>query len=145
MCSSDLIKLKIKNRIIYSPHIYPWFQTRTGINYGRLSSYSRFKKELDYFWDFRLKSPIWVGEWGYSLKDHLDPKNYFSQHILRYLKETDIDWAWWPLNVGIKPGSNQKETWGLLEENWKELKKNDVRLEQIKGLISNRASERSPH
>lgn len=44
------------------------------------------------------------------------------------LDELDADWAYWPLNVGPKPGVGADEAYGMLSASWRPKANGDVRL-----------------
>ncbi len=74
---------------------------RTGLN-----SYEDFRKALDLKWGYMLAAepavPVWVGEFG-TCQDlgKQNPERCGTQWFpwfVRYLKENDLSWGYWPLN-----------------------------------------------
>lgn len=58
----------------------------------------------------------------------------FLENLCRYIQERDLSWAWWPLNTGLKPDSEEMETWGLVNEKWDQ-PLDDWRLPVIQQLM----------
>lgn len=55
--------------------------------------------------------PFWLGEFGSNTADI--PWNF----MIRYLRETDMDWAYWVLD-GFKCEPNDDETFGIYTNNF---------------------------
>lgn len=114
------IQLIRPSQLVYSVHNYSFTKPRmiTGPTYGEMS-WEDFKKIMDEEWGFVLdldlakRAPVWVSEFGASAKD--DPK--WFNHIIRYLKEKDSDFAYWPLNAGTTFEGNP-EGYTILEQDW---------------------------
>lgn len=117
------VQLEVDHKLVYSPHNYHFFRGESG-PYSILP-YEYMKADLDSAWGFILEegneytAPIWLSEFGIGRNDEGQGGRWFA-HIVRYLKENDIDWAWWPLNVGNKPGTQEEESWGLVSDDWTE-------------------------
>lgn len=63
------------------------------IEFGK---YEAFAKELDFRWGF-LQSPgeavpVWLGEFG------TDVQNLWWKHVLRYIADNEVDFAYWSIN-----------------------------------------------
>jgi len=62
-------------------------------------TYWWFQRHLDTLWGFALDhgrpwtAPVWMGEFGAE-----QPGEYWH-HMLRYLSDRDVDWAYWPLTA----------------------------------------------
>merc|ERR1719440_85423 len=83
-------------------------------NYGDMSR-SRLAEELYNQWAFLLKAgtcPIWVSEFGCGPSS--DYELQWFEKFVEFLGSVDADWAYWPLNVGPKPGSGGDESYGML-------------------------------
>jgi len=50
------------------------------------------------------------------------------------LDELDVDWAYWPLNVGPKPGVGADEAYGMLGPSWRPKQHGDVRLALLRTI-----------
>ncbi|MBD72379.1 hypothetical protein CMK21_20005, partial [Candidatus Poribacteria bacterium] len=75
--------------------------------------------------------PLWISEMGAGPNDQ--PK--FLTSMCRYIQERELNWAWWPLNVGKKPNSEEIETWGLVNSDWNK-SLDDWRLKLIQQLMN---------
>eukprot|EP00930_Biecheleria_cincta_P031596 TRINITY_DN21931_c0_g1_i1.p1 TRINITY_DN21931_c0_g1~~TRINITY_DN21931_c0_g1_i1.p1 ORF type:complete len:526 (+),score=53.29 TRINITY_DN21931_c0_g1_i1:310-1887(+) len=80
-----------------------WFERGT---------YDTFASELDKRWGFVLDgsegmapAPVWLGEFG------TNNNNLWWKHLMRYLQERDVDWAYWSLNGEMRLEEN--ETYGI--------------------------------
>ena len=74
--------------------------------------------------------PLWISEMGVGPMD----QPVFLENLCRYIQERDLSWAWWPLNTGLKPDSEEMETWGLVNEKWDQ-PLDDWRLPVIQQLM----------
>jgi len=71
-------------------------------------TYGTFAAELDERWGFMMQqsvdgmspAPVWLGEFG---TDHYQ-RNLWWQHMIRYMQEREVDFAYWSLN-------GEKRTW----------------------------------
>lgn len=114
------VRLSIPNRLVYSPHNYGW-------SYPRAATYEEFAAELDRSWGYLLRAPnpvpMWLAEFGVCHSDGpcrshgVDLKKWFP-FLIRYLRDNDLDWAYWPLNGTQSSGAGRKydteEGYGLL-------------------------------
>ncbi|CAE7565291.1 unnamed protein product [Symbiodinium natans] len=91
-------------------------------------SYSAFRAKLDHRWGFLLdgEAPVWLGEFGtngYWITDSWSAEVgevLWLSHILRYMHERDLDYAYWALN-GDKAGDDD-ETFGLLMQDYQTIR-----------------------
>lgn len=86
--------------------------------YGEME-HSVLEQQLDLEWGFCLDQdlcPVWLSEFGANVEQDFD-RAWFEKMCL-YLECKDVDFAYWPLNVGPKPGSNENEAYGLLTNDW---------------------------
>lgn len=86
--------------------------------YGEMSS-RELEQAMDAEWGFCLDEdicPVWLSEFGTdaSSKSQL----CWFELTCSYLARKDADFAYWPLNVGPKPGSGGDERYGLLTNDW---------------------------
>lgn len=80
--------------------------------------------------------PVWISEFG---ADVSSPEEMtWLQHFVSILAEFDADWAYWPLNVGPKPGTGSQsgigagdEAYGMLGLDWKPKPSGDERLDLL--------------
>ena len=118
------VRLRVPHRVVYAPHDYRWFEST-----AELSDYAAFKAKLDQRWGYLLAAgePLYLSEFGTCTNpspteqcDPLDPA--YLDFITRYLRETDMDWAYWPLNGTQSAGYGRThgvvEAYGLLNADW---------------------------
>lgn len=78
----------------------------------RYGGYDVFAAELDDRWGFLLNDdggvPVWVGEFGNAD----DEDSLYWEYLMRYMRERDVDWAYWSLNGEKRP--HEPESYGLL-------------------------------
>ncbi|CAE7684804.1 CSE [Symbiodinium pilosum] len=139
--NSDWGEAALRAGVVYEAHDYCWYHVnffRAWMLYWRLGgegwilvslfqmpgsqrtvSYSAFRAKLDDRWGFLLdgEAPVWLGEFGtngYWVTDGWSAEVgevLWLNHILRYMQERDLHYAYWALN-GDKAGDD--ETFGLL-------------------------------
>jgi hypothetical protein len=108
------IQLNVPNKLVYTGHFYgfSWL-----VISWRLWSYERFKNKLvseqTYVRDMGI--PFFFGEFGSNEAD--TPWKY----LMRYLRETDIDWSYWCLD-GYKCDPDKDETYGLYNRTFSEVR-----------------------
>ena len=88
------LELKLKNKLVYTGHFYGFSWPQPQITSWHVVSYESFSEKL-----FNTQTsvralgyPYFLGEFGNNTRDI--PWNY----LIRYLKETDIDWTYWALD-----------------------------------------------
>lgn len=112
--ASAPVSLSITNRLVWSPHTYPWHYSPTA---------SELPSKIDAAWQRVLAgaqpTPIWVGEFG---TDTATPAQPWLDLLLATLKNTGVSWCWWPLNGTQSAGRTRtpgaRETYGLLDPTW---------------------------
>lgn len=116
------VKLSIPNRLVYSPHAYgpdvadqPYFHD------------PQFPKNMTSVWDahfgfVRTESvgSVVIGEWGGKYRSDVDRK--WQNEFAEYLRTRAIDAIYWCVNP------NSGDTEGLLENDWRTLNADKVRL-----------------
>ncbi len=129
------VQLIRPSQLVYSVHNYSFTKPRllTGPTYGQMS-WEQFKNIMDEEWghvlnlDLSRKAPVWLSEFGESPTGN---QSWFG-NIIRYLTETDADFAYWPLNAGFTFEGNP-EGFSILESDWSGLAK-DWRIPLLKGI-----------
>jgi aryl-phospho-beta-D-glucosidase BglC (GH1 family) len=112
------VRLSVPRRLVYSTHSYSWFRDTRGNEY-KDATYDELERELTKQWGFASTAPegplapVWVSEFGTG---PFDDEKWFTQ-FTAYLAKTDLDFAFWPLNVGPQ-STGSTETWGLVTEDW---------------------------
>jgi endoglucanase len=123
--AANPVRLDVPNRVVYAPHDYRWFSSA-----AELASYGAFRAKLDQRWGYILTAnlaPLYLSEFGTCTNpspreqcDPLDPT--YLEFITRYLRESDMDWAYWPLNGTQSAGYGREhgaiEAYGLLNDDW---------------------------
>lgn len=109
------LDLAVPNRLVLSPHTYPWLWS---------ASASELQAGLTAAWEPFLTGPrpvpVWLGEFGTNTTD---PAQRWFDAIVATLEQTQVGWAWWPLNgtqsAGRTRTAGARETFGLLDEAWR--------------------------
>ncbi|WPH04331.1 glycoside hydrolase family 5 protein [Acrodontium crateriforme] len=135
------IQLSIPDRVVYSSHIYSWSGWGSlGKTYGR-RPYESFARDMDKNWGYLLASntaPVWAGEFG--APDHAQGHDrHYWDNLMRYLLDWDVDFGYWALNPR-KPNL-ERESYGLLEDDWETPIAGDYRLVDMHKLMKGREKE----
>jgi endoglucanase len=113
------VKLKVADRLVYSPHAY-------NIDQHPFASYDELKQVYDARAGFLLHTepgvPLWVGEFGTCQTLNCGANSDWFVMYIRYLKENDLAWSYWALNGTQSSGAGRKydsvETYGLLSTDY---------------------------
>jgi len=113
------VRLKVADRLVYSPHAY--FSEK-----HVFSSYEELQQVYDARAGFLLHTepgvPLWVGEFGTCQTLDCGANSDWFKLYVRYLKENDLAWSYWPLNGTQSSGAGRKydtvETFGLLSPDY---------------------------
>lgn len=116
------VQLKVANRLVYSPHAY-------NSSDHTFSSYDELKQAYDLRAGFLLHTepgvPLWVGEFGTCQTLNCGANSDWFVMYVRYMKENDLAWAYWPLNGTQSSGEGRKynavETYGLLSTDYRQI------------------------
>ena len=119
-CAGLPVKLNVPNRLVYSAHDYPF-------SIKGVRAYDDYLKAVQLKWAFLRQesdTPLWIGEFGACQQsrclDSSDPKQegFWFRNFIRFLRETDLDWCYWPLNGTQLSGHTRKfgdpEDYGVL-------------------------------
>ena len=71
-------------------------------------------------WAYLLQEdvcPVWISEFGTGPNEGYDLR--WFRRFLKTLEGFEVDYAYWPLNVGPKPGCGGDESYGMLSKEWK--------------------------
>lgn len=127
------VRLQHQKKLVYSAHIYGWSGWGSVVPYW-CRTYKSFAEDMDRNWGYLRATgtaPVWIGEIGApdrpARRDH-----HYWRNLMRYLRESDVDVAYWALNPR-KPKNNEVESYGLLEDDW-ETPRYDYRLLDISTL-----------
>ena len=116
------VRLKISNRVVYSPHAYaPGKQA--------FQSYAEMKKTYDARVGYLLRAepgvPLWVGEFGTCQTLECGDHGQWFRWFVQYMRENDLSWSYWPLNGTQSSGRSRKydavETYGLLTPDYQHI------------------------
>ncbi|KIW99726.1 uncharacterized protein Z518_11139 [Rhinocladiella mackenziei CBS 650.93] len=113
------VRIRHPDKLVYSAHIYGWSGWGTLVPYW-YRTYKSFAEDMDKNWEYLRKTdtaPVWIGEIGAPNQPGRRDYHYW-RNLMRYLRESDVDIAYWALNPR-KPKNNQAESYGLLEDDWK--------------------------
>ena len=115
------VQLIRPSQLVYAVHNYAFTGPKIlGPKYGEME-WEEYKKLMDEEWGFLLSKdyydqrPVWLSEFGSGPKS---PQKWFK-NVIRYMKEQDVDFAYWPLNAGPVYSTGNEETFGLLRKDWK--------------------------
>ncbi|KAF7165376.1 hypothetical protein CNMCM6106_001566 [Aspergillus hiratsukae] len=130
------VSLDVPNRVVYSSHVYKWGGWGALKMYGH-RSWPSFRSAMDRQWGYILErhiAPVWVGEMGTPAEPSTHDAVYW-QILVRYLKYTDVDFAYWAINPR-KPHRNESESYSLLNDDWTP-RDGDARLQDLQALMRN--------
>jgi endoglucanase len=116
------VRLSISHRLVYSPHAY-------NMDNHAYASYADLKQAYDSRAGFLLHAepavPLWVGEFGTCQTMDCGAGSAWFTLFVRYLKENDLSWSYWPLNGTQSSGEGRKydtaETYGLLAPDYRQI------------------------
>ena len=139
------VRLKVKQRLVYSPHAY-------NIDGHAFANYEELKHAYDARAGFLLHMepgvPLWVGEFGTC--QHLDcgANSEWFYLYLRYMKENDLAWSYWPLNGTQSTGESRRydavESYGLLSPDYQHLAAPKI-VELLRTVEEQPRSDRPEH
>ena len=116
------VRLKVADQLVYSPHAY-------APSDHVFSNYEELKQVYDARAGFLLHAepavPLWVGEFGTCQTLKCGANSDWFRLFVRYLKENDLAWSYWPLNGTQSSGEGRKydtvETFGLLSPDYRQV------------------------
>jgi hypothetical protein len=107
----------------------------TKYNYGDMSTQT-LEKQIASEWGCLLRDdicPVWVSEFG--VDPGLSEEIEWMRRFVPILAKLDVDWAYWPLNVGPKPTCKTDEAYGMIRLDWlPKLPSSDERLNLLEKL-----------
>lgn len=114
--------LDVGNRVVYSPHAYPSAE-------HAFQSYEELKQTYDARAGFLLHAepaiPLWIGEFGACQTLQCANGGEWFRWFVRYLRENNLGWSYWPLNGTQSSGVSRKydsvETYGLLTPDYRHI------------------------
>jgi len=115
------VRLNVPHQLVYSPHEY-------GFQRPVDASYEQFKKRVNEQWGYIAQgadaTPLWLGEFGYCQHPAgCESFQAWLPFLTRYLEESHMSWAYWPLNGTQSSGQGRLygtvEGYGLLAADYK--------------------------
>ena len=114
--------LKLRNRLVYSPHAY-------SSPAHEFSSYEELQRVYDSRAGFLLQAtppvPLWVGEFGACQTLACGAESQWFLWFVQYLKEKNLSWGYWPLNGTQSSGYSRTydslESFGLLTTDYQHI------------------------
>lgn len=116
------VQLKVAHRLVYSPHAY----APSGTNFTK---YEDLKQAYDARAGFLLHIepgvPLWIGEFGTCQALNCGANSDWFPLVVRYLKENNLSWSYWPLNGSQSSGASRTydtlEDYGLLAPDYQHI------------------------
>ena len=122
------IKLPITNKLVYSPHDYPF-------DHSNFTNEADLANQLQTEWGYIVSpgqtytAPIWLGEFGNCHTAGLcvtdttaSSSGLWFASIRHYIQQTGISWSWWAINGTETTGAGRtfgsEETYGILNPYW---------------------------
>ena len=96
------IQLTLPGKLVYTGHIYPFSPIISDLPYPYYKMVMHNMQTFVADAGFNYSAPYWMGEFGSGGGN--DEK---WQNILRFLTETDHDWAYWSIDGYIYPDKGQ--------------------------------------
>lgn len=114
------VVLDVPGRLVYAGHNYSHTgPTLSGPKYSDME-WDEYSARLDEEFGFVVEpgqpytAPVWLSEFGCSPDE--SNREWFT-NMVRYIRERDMGWAYWPLNAGPKADGGG-EPYALLEDDW---------------------------
>ncbi|GAA5039384.1 cellulase family glycosylhydrolase [Microbacterium fluvii] len=121
------VTLKVKNKVVYSPHDYPstvYAQSWFGASNYPSNLAGVWEKNWGYIQTQGI-APVLLGEFGTKYETSSDKK--WLKAIVSYLKKKGMSFAYWSFNP------NSGDTGGLLKDDWKTAQ--SAKLTALKPLL----------
>jgi len=116
------VKLSVEHRLVYSPHAYN-MEGRVYTSYEDLKQ--AYGTRAGFLLHSEPKVPIWVGEFGTNQTLPLGAGSTWFSLFVRYLKDNNLSWSYWPLNGTQSSGTGRKydaiEDYGLLTPDYQRI------------------------
>lgn len=105
------LEYSVKNKLVYTGHFYGFSWP---VPAWSLISYDSFQQKMFNTQTYvrGLGYPFLLGEFGN------DKQDIPWKHLIRFMKETDIDWTYWALD-GFKCDPDKDETYGIFTNDFK--------------------------
>lgn len=120
------IKLPDQSKLVYTGHFYPFTPVLSDLSYDLLDPLLFVIQTFVEVPGHAYSAPFWMGEFGTGENS----ENW--QKIFRFVKEHDLDWAYWPIDGYKNPG--ESEGFGILEDDFYTIR-HDWKLQQLQEII----------
>jgi len=121
------IQLTLPGKLVYTGHIYPFSPIISDLPYPYYKMVMHNMQTFVADAGFNYSAPYWMGEFGSGGGN--DEK---WQNILRFLTETDHDWAYWSIDGYKYP--DQGEGYGLLEDDYVTIR-HQWKIDQLQAIM----------
>ncbi len=116
------VQLSVAHRLVYSPHAY----NMEGRAFGSYQDLKRaYEARAGFLFHSKPAAPIWVGEFGTCQTLACGSGSAWFRLFVRYIKENDLSWSYWPLNGTQSSGKGRKyntiEEYGLLTPDYRHI------------------------
>ena len=136
------INLNLPERLVYSGHIYPFSPVISDLPYPYFKTVMHNMQTFVADAGFNYSAPYWMGEFGSGGGN--DEK---WQNIVKFLYETDHDWAYWSIDGYKYPDEGQfftsililnkhclGEGYGLLEDDYVTIR-HQWKIDQLQSIM----------
>lgn len=114
------LKLSVPRRLVYAAHDYAWDRSPEELRDPLAFEIGSWQR-----WDFVREAghpytaPVFISEWGGCIQGPCQPdRAAFVAAFAQYIRVSQIDWAYWPLNGVQMAGYNRQagalEAYGLM-------------------------------
>jgi endoglucanase len=123
------VLLSVPQRLVYAAHDYAWNRTPEELADPALFAQRSYER-----WGYltqpaqRYSAPVYISEWGGCVQPQADrtpcpaDRAAYVYAFAQYARDSDIDYAYWPLNGTQSAGYNRTagavEGYGLLDPSW---------------------------
>ena len=126
----ELLPPFIRSKIVYEAHWYSWS------NYGHSTECDPMKAGIEEAWGYILRlnqtytTPMWLSEFGTNVDQFKgdDPFIDCVRSLLQTSPTSTMSWSYWVLagSYYVRSGAPEShESFGLLTDDWKEIKSKD--------------------
>ncbi|MGH3427386.1 MAG: glycoside hydrolase family 5 protein [Mycobacteriales bacterium] len=117
-------RLSRTDKTVYAGHDYSWFHSKE-----ELANFSAFRESMDrkigamVAPDAAVKAPLYLDEFGTCGDNECNAEEIkYAALAAKYLRQTDADWAYWPVNgtqsAGYDRAHGDPENYGVLDDSW---------------------------
>ena len=115
-----------QSKLVYTGHIYPFTPVISEFEYDQYVPIMVFLQTFVQESNRTNPAPFWMGEFG----TNTDSDKW--RRIVRFLREFDLDWSYWPIDGYQFPGDN--ESYGILMPDFATVR-HDWKLKQLQEIM----------